>query len=256
MQEERRFDEYEIDLLELLMVLRRKIALILICAIIGTGLAAVHAFYIATPLYSSTSQLYILTQSTSITSLADIQMGSSLASDYVELIKSRPVVEKVIDDVGLDISYEQMLGKMTVTNTADTRIIKIKVTDPDPGQAMRITNDFATVAKKQISEIMKTDEPSIVEKGIVAKNPISPNKKKELAMGFLIGLVLACGFVVVCHLLDDSIKNEEDVRKYLAMDTIGTIPFIGDAKKTKARVHKGRRLLQRKKKHRRNTSEK
>lgn len=252
MQDERRMDEYEIDLLELLTVLRRKIAVIIICAVIGTVLAGIHAFFIATPLYSSTSQLYILTKSTSITSITDIQVGTSLASDYVELIKSRPVVEQVIDDMNMDITYEQMLQKMEVSNTANTRIIKIKITDPDPELAMRTTNDFAKVAKKQISDIMRTDEPSIVEKGIVGKNPISPNKTKELAMGFLLGMILACGVVIVRHLLDDTIKNEEDVRKYLQLDTIGAIPYIGEESKLKTRAHTGRRLNRR---YRRRTSE-
>lgn len=246
MQEERKFDEYEIDLLELLMVLRRKIVTILICAVIGAACAGVHAFFMATPLYSSTSQLYILTKTTSITSITDIQVGTSLASDYVELIKSRPVVEKVINDMDMDITYEQMLKKMEVTNTANTRIIKIKVTDADPELAMNITNDFAVVAKKQISEIMRTDEPSIVEKGIIAEEPISPNKTKELAMGLLLGIILACGVIIVRYLLDDTIKNEEDVRKYLQLDTIGAVPFIGEGSKEKARRHRGRRLFNRK----------
>lgn len=252
MQSEQRYEEYEIDLLELLLVLRRNIVAIVICAMLGTVLAGVHAFFIATPLYSSTSQVYILTQSTSITSFADIQVGTSLAADYVELIKSRPVVEKVIDDMKMDITYEQMLQKMSVVNKDNTRILKITVTDPDPKLAMKITNDFAKVAKKQISEIMKTDEPNIVEKGIVDNKPVSPNKKKELAMGFMLGLILACAVVTVRYLLDDTIKNDEDVRKYLQMDTIGTIPYIGDTDKEKTRVHRGRRFLKRK--HRRRES--
>lgn len=235
---------YEIDLREIFQVLRGRIRLIIICALIGAIIAGFTSFVVLTPNYASTSKLYILTKTTSITSLADIQAGSSLASDYVELVKSRPVVEKVISDMKLKISYETMLTKMTVKNPENTRILAITITDDDPVAAKEITNDFAMVAKVRISKIMDTDEPTIVEKGVVDSKPVSPDKTKNTLIGLLLGLFLSMMYVIVRHMMDDTIKNSDDISRYLELETIGMIPLkegttaAGDRKKFRMQRHK------------------
>ena len=219
-------DEVVIDLRELFYVLKDKLLVIIITGLIfalGSGLVSQ---FVLTPEYKATSKLYIITQSTSITSLADIQMGSTLASDYLELIKSRPVVEDVIDNLSLKIKYEKMLQKMSIENPADTRILNISIQDEDPLVAKDIANEFAEVSKKRISLIMKTDEPNIVEDAIVSKKPVSPDKKKNVAIATLLGLMLAAGIVVVRYLMDDTIKSTDDVEKYLGLNTLAMIPII------------------------------
>ena len=161
--ETNRQDEIEIDLLEIFFLLKRRLWILLLTGIIfatGTGLIT---NYLIQPLYSSTAKLYILTSSTSITSLADIQVGSSLTKDYIQLVQSRPVVEQVIENLNLNNTYEGLLQQMTFTNPSDTRILVITAEDPNPVLAKDIVDQFVEVSKVSISNIMKTDEPSIVE---------------------------------------------------------------------------------------------
>ena len=214
-----------IDLLELAKELRKKIVLIIVCAILGGAVMGVYSFFIATPIYQSTSKLYILSKTTSITSLADIQVGSSLASDYVELIKSRPVVLTVIKDMDLDMSYDAMVNNLIVENVSDTRLVKITVSDTDPERAKLIANKFAKVAKVQISNIMRTDEPTIAEAAVVKRTPVSPDKRKNILIGILIGIVLSCGYVTIRFLMDDTIKDPDDIAKYLELDNLAIVPF-------------------------------
>ena len=237
MQEEQHyFDEMEIDLKEIFLLLRAKLAVIIATALIGAMAAGIFSFFIVEPMYSSTSKVYILTQSTSITSLADIQVGTSLTSDYMELIKSRPVVEKVIKNLDLDMEYEQLLEELTVETPADTRILKITIKDHDPRMAMVIADEFASVSRKQISKIMKTDEPSIVEKAHLADQPVSPNKKMNILIGFLLGAFLSMLVIIVLHLMDDTIKTQDDVEKYLKLNTLAVIPLKpGEEKQKKSR---------------------
>lgn len=240
MQEEQHYsDEMEIDLKEIFLVLRAKLVVIVVTALIGAIAAGIFSFFIVEPMYSSTSKVYILTQSTSITSLADIQLGSSLTSDYMELIKSRPVVEKVIKNLDLDMSYDQLLDELTVETPADTRILKITIKDHDPRMAMVIADEFASVSRKQISEIMKTDEPSIVEKAHLAAQPISPNKKMNILIGFLLGAFLSMMVVIVLHLMDDTIKTQDDVEKYLKLNTLAVIP-LKDGEEKQRRTRSGK----------------
>ena len=225
--------EMVIDLRDIFYLLRKNALIILLAALILGGIAGLISATVLDPKYESTSKIYILTQSTSITSIADIQLGTSLTTDYLELIKSRPVVEQVIKNLKLDVNYDTMLSELVVTNPPDTRILNITVTDTNPYMAKIIANDFATVARKQISEIMKTEEPTVVEEAVVAENPSSPNKLMNTLIGFLLGALLCIFVVILRDILDDTIKSPEDVETYLELNTLASVPLKAGATKQK-----------------------
>lgn len=228
-------DEMEIDLKELFFVLLKKAWLILLVGILLAAGAGYYTKKYITPQYQSSSMLYVLGKSTSITSLADIQLGTQLTKDYVVLVKSRTVLNKVIENLKLDITYEEMNAKVSVTNQTDTRIIKITATDPDPVVAKEIADEVADVAKRTMAEIMVTDEPNIVEEGVVNKHPVSPNTLKNCAMAGVLGVFVTCFIIVVIYLMNDTIKTAEDVEKYLGISTLGSIPMDGKRKKKRRR---------------------
>ena len=221
---ENKWQEDEIDLLELLDVLRRKFLVILLALVLGAGVMASYTIFLVTPMYESTSMLYILTSSTSITSLADIQLGTQLTNDYAILVKSRTVVEPVIENLGLNMSYETAKNMISIENQSNTRIIYITVKSDVPQTAMNMANELAAVTAEKMAEVMKTDEPSIVDHAVLPTKPVSPSLKKNIAIGALFGAVLACAVIIIQHLLDDTIKTSEDVDKYLQLTTLGVIP--------------------------------
>lgn len=232
-------DEMEIDLRELLFVLRRKIVAIVLTAVIFAGATFAYCQFVASPVYEATSRLYIKTQSTSITSLADIQMSTVLAKDYVELIQSRTLCQEVIDNLELNMTYGQLKGCLKVTNPEDTRILNISIQTTDPAASKAIANEFAKVAKKQIAEIMKTDEPSLWETAIKPKSPVKPAKFKSTVLGGMVGAFLAGLISVVMYLMDDAIRTPEDVERRLGLNTLASIPDdAGKAKKKKKRRRK------------------
>ena len=120
-------EEMEIDLLELFYVLRSKILAILMCGIIFGGLAFGYAKYLVTPQYTSSSMMLVLTKETTLSSLANLQIGSQLTKDYSLLITSRPVLTEVADNLDLDMDYKALKDCITVTNQEDTRILQIAV---------------------------------------------------------------------------------------------------------------------------------
>ena len=189
-----------------------------------------------TPLYSSTSQLYILSQSTSLTSLADIQIGTQLTHDYMELIKSRPVVDEVIKNLALDCDYKKLLEQLTIDNPSDTRILKITATTEDAQMSKKIADEFAQVSKRSISQIMCTDEPSVVAYGYVTDEPVNIHVAKNTVIGALLGLVLVAAIVIVHYLMNDTIRTSEDIEKYLGLNTLAAIPLQAGDKKTKKKV--------------------
>ncbi len=231
-------DEIEIDLIELLYLLKTRLWIILLTAVILASGAGLVSSFLITPMYQSTAKLYILTKSTSITSLADIQLGTQLTQDYMVLIKSRPVVTKVIDNLELDMTYEQLVRIITISNTSNTRILEIKVEYPDSYMAKRIVDEFASVSKTQIAKIMDTAEPTVVEDGYASPYPSSPNIKKNILIAALVGAVLSSGVIIVLHLMDDTLKTSEDVEKYLGLTTLGLIPV--EQSKDKGGNHKNK----------------
>ena len=170
--------------------------------------------------------IYILTKTTSVTSLADLQIGSQLTIDFETLATSRPVVNNVREKLGLEeISYDEFVGLLTISNPADTRILKITATYPDPETAQQIANAMADATADRVAEIMVTDRPTIVEEAVVAKNPSSPSLFRNVLMGGALGLILAAAILIVRHLMDDTIKTEEDVEKYLQLNTLAAFTY-------------------------------
>lgn len=218
-------DEIEIDLTEIIQLMFQKMWIIILCFIIGAVAAFSCTKFLMTPKYSSSSMIYILTKTTSVTSLADIQMGEKLTVDFETLAKSRPVVEEVIKEVGLNKSYDDAVKMIETSNPEDTRILKITVTHEDPKVAMEMANAMATVTSERVAKVMDTDKPNIVEEAVVAKNPSSPSTLKNTAIGAMLGAILAAGLILVRFLMNDTIQTEEDVRKYLDLHTLAAIPL-------------------------------
>lgn len=217
-------DEMEIDLRDILGVILSHLGMILVSGILCAGLVGIYCKFIVTPMYTSTTQLCILSNTTNIASLSDLAIGAQLTQDYIVVTKSRPVVEQVIENLELDMTYEELLEVTTVENPSDTRILTITVTDADPQLAKQIVDQYAQISKKRIAELMDINEPGIIEEGHVAEKKTSPTTAKNVAFAGVIGLLLASVYVVVRHIMDDTIQSSEDIERYLGLNTLGILP--------------------------------
>lgn len=230
-------DEMEIDLLQLFYALKKKIWFILAAMIIGGGLAGAYSKFLITPQYSSTSMMYILSKETTLTSLADLQIGSQLTEDYKVIVNSRPVLGEVIDSLALDMSYEQLLAKISIGNPTDTRILTVTVTDLDPYRAKAIVDCVAETASDYIGEIMEMIPPKIIENGTVATRKTSPSNGKNAVLGALAGMVLVCGVIVIQVIMNDTVRTEEDVERYLGLTVLASVPLREGEERTKPGHH-------------------
>ena len=221
-------DEIEIDLGELLHLMYRKLWIIILVGMISAISAGVYTKLCVEPKYTSTTKLYIVNKSASLASLSlsDLQMGSQLTQDYMVLVQSRPVLQQVIDNLKLDLTYRELGNMMTLDNPSNTRILTINVEYTDPYMAKQIVDEIAFVASKQISDIMEMDEPNIVEVGEVPAEASSPNLVKNVAIVGVIGIILTMGIICVNHLMNDTIRTQEDIEKYLGLTTIAMIPYM------------------------------
>ena len=221
MEEQMRNDEMEIDLIELFHVLLKKAWVILLCLVIGAVTVGGYTKLFVTPQYQATSTIYVLGNSVSMSGV-DLTLSKQLTADFSVLAKSRPVMNKIEEKLKADYKYkdlnysvEQLQGMITIENPSGTSLMRMTATNSDAQLAADIANAAADAVAERISEVMVIDKPNY---------PVSPNVKKNMIMGGLIGAVLAVGVFTLLFLLDDTIKSEEDVRRYLQLNTLASIP--------------------------------
>ena len=234
---EERYEETEIDLVEVFHVLISKIWFIILLAALGFGMMVGYTMLFVKPTYSSSSTIYILTKTTSITSLADFQIGTQLTQDYKVIITSRPVLEEVIENLGLNMSYDTLKGQISVNNPDNTRFLELTVKNNDAYLAKKIVDELTNVSVKKTAEVMETEPPNIMDYGQLPESPIAPSRKKNGIIGGLLGLVLVCAIIIIRYMMNDSIKNGEDVERYLGLNVLGMIPLEEGVSKRKTHGH-------------------
>ena len=124
--------------------------------------------------------MLVLSKETTLTSIADLQLGTQLASDYQVLIKSKPVMEQVIENLNLKISPNALKGMVSITNPANTRILNVSVTSTDPKQAKILVDELAAVSSEYVGDKMEVIPPKIIEKGEIPTYKDGPNIKKNV----------------------------------------------------------------------------
>ena len=237
--ENKAFEE-ELDLTRLFFALIKRIWIILIIAVVSACGAATYTHFRIEPTYTSTSSMVVLTKETTLTSLADLQLGSQLTKDYTVLITSRPGLETVIDNLGIEMSYKILKQQIAIQNPEDTRILYISVTTNDARQAKAIVDELASVSALFIGDTLEITPPKIIEEGEVAAVKTGPNLTKNTILGFLGGMVLICAVIIILELLNDSIRSEEDVEKYLGLPVLAVVPNKEEQKQKKKNTKKGK----------------
>lgn len=229
-------EEDTIDLWEIFLVLLDKIPLMIAVGLFTALTAFLVSKFLMTPTYQSTTKIYVLSkQNNDNLTISDLQMGTQLTKDYEELIQSRFVLEEVIQQLSLPTDYAGLKGQVSVSNTSDTRIIAITVTDSNPIQAMKIANAVREAASVHIKNVMDIEAVNVAETAFVPTGKSGPNVMKNTLMGGMVGVIAVAGFFVVLFLMNDTIKTAEDVERYLGLSTLAVIPLNEGEKKSRKR---------------------
>ncbi len=231
-------DEIEIDMKELFFVLLSKIWIIIYAGIICALIAGIYSKIILKPTYESSTKIYVINRqdNKSVTTYSDLQTGSQLMKDYQILVKSRPVTERVINDLNLKMTHEQLVSCISVNIPTDTRILEITVRYPDPYIAKQLVDTIGRVSSKQMVSIMEMEKANIVEPGNIPASPSSPNFIKNTMIGGFAGAFIAVFILFLLYFLDDTLKSCDDIEKYLGLTTLGALPFEDNI----IRVQKGK----------------
>lgn len=235
-------DVIEIDLLEIMGLLFSRWLLILLVGITTALIGFAISFFVIAPTYESTTKIYILNKNESQNvTYSDMQLGTQLTKDYSELINSRYVLEEVIQKLRLNLDYQGLKEKVSVSSPTDTRIVAITVTDKDPVEAMNIANAIRESASNHIGNVMDIDAVNVVESANMPTKKAGPSYLKWTVIAGILGVLLVCAMVLIKYLLDDTIKTSEDVERYLGLSTLAIIPIIENEADSKKKRKKGKR---------------
>ena len=164
-----------------------------------------------------------------------------MTKDYAELIQSRTVLEGVIAQLNLDMTYKKMLNKVSVETSSDSRIVSISVTDEDPYTASEIANAVRDMAAEHIQSVMDIEAVNVVDTANIPNEKASPSLAKNGVIGGLLGVIIAMAAVIIIYLTNDTIKVEEDVERYLGLSVLGSIPFSEKESRSKKKKSRKRR---------------
>ena len=245
-----RDDVSEIDLVELLGVILHNLWIIIVSGVIVAAVALLVSYFIITPKYESVTKIYVISKTNADTmTYSDLQAGSTLTKDYKELVKSRPVLEEVLAETGIDVELKDLEEQITVEVPTDTRIVSITVEDKDPYEARIIADSVRIAASKHIREVMDTEAVNVVEEASLPIEKSSPSILKNTAIGYAVGLFLAIAIVIINYIMDDTIKTPDDVEKFLGVSVLGSIPYSENDLSDKAEMERyEKKKKQRKKK--------
>lgn len=236
----------EMDIKELCCILLHKSWIIILVGVIGVvGTWAICSFLLQ-PMYTSTTKVYVINrQDETKMTYSDLQTGTQLAKDYMILVKSRPVTEQVINNLKLDLTSDELSELIEVNSPQDTRVLEIKANYMDPEIAKQIVDSVALISSERMVTVMEIEKVNIMEEGNLPTLPSYPSIARDVILGGLIGVIFSTLAIIFVHIMNDSIKTEEDIEKYLGITTLGMLPIEeGSSKKNiknELKIKRGRK---------------
>lgn len=216
--------EYEIDLLDLWYYFLQSLKYIVPVVLVFVGIIAGITFLLITPKYVASSKLYVLSSKDSAINLSDLQIGSQLTNDYIEVFKTWEVHEQVLANLDLSFSHHKLQRMLSITNPANTRILVISVESEDPLLARNMANEYALVASEYISDVMGGEEPSILSEARTPSEQASPSLVKNIVLAAIFSFFMCFLVMLLRFITDDRIKSPEDIQKAVTLPTLAVIP--------------------------------
>lgn len=221
----RQDDEIEIDLKEVFYLLLSHWKSIFLAMLIGAAIFGAYHTFLLKPSYQADASIYI-TSTDSMISFSDLQLSAALTDDYANIIKSRTVLNRVIDELDLNLNYKQLGALISVDNPDSTHIVDIKVTCDDPELSRNITNALMNISVDQIYQVIGSGEPTVIDYAMAeAVQDVTPSLKKYLMLGALLGALIVCAIVVLRMLTDTTLKSVDDIDRYLHLPVLAAVPY-------------------------------
>lgn len=222
-------EKYEdIDIKRIFDIIFSKKIFIILIIILSITLGYVYSYYYKQPEYKSSVTILLVADENKADkelTQTDLNINTSLISTYSSIAKSTNVMQKTIDNLGLDISTSKLQKNIEVNQIDKTQFLKITVKDSNPERAKNIANELSRVFTEQIKEIYNLANISIVDEAEIENAPCNINHVKDIIIFTFAGLIVSIITIMIIYFFDDTIKDEKDIEKNIKLRNIGTLPI-------------------------------
>ena len=225
-------EEVEIDLMQLFRALLKRSWAIILAAVIFGGCALVYTTLFVTPLYKARTLMYVNNNAVSVgdmkmsISSGDLSAAQSLVDTYTIILGTRATLDDVAEIAGLNYSYEDLKKMISAASVNSTEIFYIEVTSPDPKEAELIANTIGQILPEKIASIVEGSSARIVDYAVAPAHKASPSIAKNTILGMLVGIVIACGIIVVRELMDDEIHTADYLTETFDSPMLAVVPEL------------------------------
>ena len=214
-----------IDLKELFEYYKSKFGIVILFVALVGILGCLYGLFIQKPMYKSSTSIVLISEAKDNSQLTynDVSVNQNLVSTYSEIVKSKRILNQVINNLNLDYSYGALSNNIEVSSVTGTQIIKITVTDGNSKTAMKVANEIAKVFSKEIPELYNISNVNVLDTAEVASSAYNVNIVKQSTIFLLAGLVLGLGVVFVMYYFDRSVKNASQIEDKLKLPVLATV---------------------------------
>lgn len=228
----------EMSFVDLLKIVRKRIGLIVFGTLIGVMVLGGYSYYLATPQYSSTTQMLVSrTQEANVIQRADIDTNIQLINTYKDILSSPVILDEVIEELNLNTSYQQLSNQLFISSENNSQVFSIQILDTDPNRAALIANTTASVFQENLSAFMNVDNVNVISRAVPGQAPVAPNHMINLAIGTILGWALATSLAFLLEFMDNTAKSDTFITEELGLINLGSVSEIpaGKSRKVKKR---------------------
>ena len=222
-------EEQVISLSEIFEAIKKRWIIIVAITLTATIISGVLSFFVIDPVYEASTKVFIGKEESDDAAYnsSEINMYQQLLQTYAQAIKTKDLVNRAISGLSYDeLEASSVVDALTVNPISSTQILEIKYKSKDAEEAKDvlkgITDEFIVTAK----ELVPNGNVRVIEEVELPENPVSPNKKMNIAIAFLLGLMVSVGLVFLLEYLDNTYKNKDQLEKELGIPVLGAIPDI------------------------------
>ncbi|MGV3073726.1 YveK family protein [Clostridium baratii] len=219
-------NEENINIKDIFESLKKRYKLIIAITLGFTIISIILSFFVIKPKYEANVKLFIGKQESKKTDYDnnDVQMYQKLLTTYAEVLKTDDIIEKSLEKANIDENINTAESNLKVTPRADTQILEVSYTDTNKEDAAKFLNELIENFMKESKKLIPNGNTQVIQKVKVPENPVSPNKKLNILIAFVLGLMISVGISLLLEFMDNTFKSKDELEKFLEIPVLATIP--------------------------------
>ena len=218
--------EETIDLREYFSIIKKRFWIVILTTIVAVGISTAVSYFTNVQMYQAKTTLIVNVEkyeNQPMLTSDQISAGQKLAVLYGEIIKSRAVLQPVIERLGLDMSTQQLASMISISQVNDTHIMNLAVTDTNPDRAKDIANIIPSIFTDEVKRTIKANGVEVLDPALYGY-PMASNSTNKIAIAGVLGVMIGLFVIFLIEFLDNKMKTPQDIEKHLNMPILGVIP--------------------------------